>query len=215
MDPDEARARLAGARLYLVTDGRGGGEPLREFLESVLRAGVDVLQLREKELEARRVLELAEVFREVCDRHRAPFIVNDRADVALAAGADGVHLGQDDLPVGAARHTLGRYAIIGRSTHSPSQLRRAAGEDVDYLAVGPVYETPTKPGRRAVGLDLVRLAAREAAKPWFAIGGIDAGNVDAVRGAGAERIVVVRAITTADDPVEAAKTLRRALAGKA
>jgi thiamine-phosphate pyrophosphorylase len=211
LDPEEARARLAAARVYLVTDGRGGGEALRAFLEQVLAAGVDVVQLREKELEARPILERAELVREATLRHGVPFIVNDRADLAVAADADGVHLGQDDLPPEAARRLLGRNPIIGRSTHDPDQLRRAMREPVDYAAVGPVFETPTKPGRPAVGLGLVRLAAAEATKPWFAIGGIDPTTVRAVRDAGARRVVVVRAITEAADPAAAVRALRAAL----
>lgn len=213
MDPELARARLEAARLYLVTGGRDAGEDLRGFLDAVLGAGVDVIQLREKELEAGPILERAEIFREACDRYGVPFIVNDRADLAFAAGADGVHLGQDDLPVGAARHLLGRSAIIGRSTHDPVQLRRAMGEGVDYIAVGPVHETPTKPGRPAAGIGLVRLAAAEATLPWFAIGGIDRSNIAAVRKAGAKRVVVVRAVTLAVDPAAAVRDLRDRLAG--
>lgn len=212
MDPEEARAKLEAARLYLVTDGRGGGEELRSFLDEVLGAGVDLIQLREKDLEASPILERAAIFREVCDRHGVPFFVNDRADLAFASDADGVHLGQDDLPIGAARHLLGRNAIIGRSTHDPEQLRRASSEDVDYIAVGPVHETPTKPGRPSAGLDLVRLAATGTTKPWFAIGGIELGTVDAVRAAGASRIVVVRAISLAADPAAAVKNLLDSLA---
>ena len=211
MDPDEARAKLAAARLYLVTDGRDGGDGLRGFLDAVLGAGVDVIQLREKHLEAKPILERAGIFRERCTAFGAPFILNDRADLASAVGADGVHLGQDDLPVGAARRLLGRGAIIGRSTHDPEQLRRAMGEDVDYLAVGPVHETPTKPGRPAAGLGLVELAAVAATKPWFAIGGIDAQNLASLRAAGASRIVVVRAVTLAPDPAAAVEELRELL----
>lgn len=212
MDPDELRARLAAARLYLVTDGRDGGDELRTFLDAVLGTGVDMIQLREKELEAGPILERAAILREACDRFDVPFIVNDRADLAFAAGADGVHLGQDDLPIGAARHLLGRNAIIGRSTHDPQQLRRAMEEDADYVAVGPVHETPTKPGRPAAGIELVRLAAAEAFKPWFAIGGIDEASIGNVRAAGAQRVVVVRAITLSDDPAGAVKRLKDALA---
>ena len=207
MDPDELRAKLDSSRLYLVTDGRGGGAALRDFLDAVLGAGVDVVQLREKELEARPILELAEIFLERCGAHGVPFILNDRADLALATRADGVHLGQDDLPVAEARQILGRDAVIGRSTHDPAQLRRAMTEDVDYVAVGPVYETPTKPGRPAAGISLVKLAAAEATKPWFAIGGIDPGTIGAVRNAGAQRVVVVRAITGSTDPAVAVKRL--------
>jgi thiamine-phosphate pyrophosphorylase len=211
MDPEEARTKLDDARVYLVTDGRDGADELLSFLDAVLGAGVDVLQLREKELEAGPILERAAIFREACDRHGVPFIVNDRADLAAAAGADGVHLGQDDLPVEAARHLIGRGMIVGRSTHDPDQVRRAEGEDVDYVAVGPVHETPTKQGRPAAGIDLLPVAAASLTKPWFAIGGIDASNIAAVREAGARRIVVVRAVTTALDPAAAVGALRAAL----
>ena len=211
MDPEEARVKLDAARLYLVSDGRAGGDDLRVFLDAVLGAGIDLLQLREKELEAATILERAAIFREACDRHGVPFIVNDRADLAVAAGADGVHLGQDDLPIDAARRIIGRSMIVGRSTHDPEQVRRAAQEDVDYIAVGPVHETPTKPGRPAAGIDLLPVAAETLTKPWFAIGGIDASNLPAVRAAGATRIVVVRAITSAQDPAAAVKELRTAL----
>lgn len=212
MDPDEMRARVADARVYLVTGGRGGGEELRSFLDDVLGAGVGLLQLREKEMEARQILELAEIFRDRCDAHGVPFIINDRADVALAARADGVHLGQDDLPIEEARRILGRYAIVGRSTHDPEQLRHALREDVDYVVAGPVYETPTKLGRPAAGMELIRVAAAEASKPWFAIGGIDGSTIGEVRAAGAERVVVVRAITEADNPAAAVKELLAGLA---
>lgn len=211
MDPDELRAKIDAARVYLVTGGRGGGAALADLLDATLGAGVDIVQLREKELEARPILELAEVFAERCAAYGVPFIVNDRADLALAARADGVHLGQDDLPVAEARRILGRNAIVGRSTHDPEQLRRAASEDVDYVVVGPVHETPTKPGRPAAGISLVRLAAAEVTKPWFAIGGIDLETIGAVREAGARRVVVVRAVTEADDPASAVKGLAAAL----
>ena len=210
IDPEEARAKLDGARVYLVTDGRDGGRELRSFLDDVLGAGVDVLQLREKELEAGPILERAAIFREACDRHGVPFIVNDRADLAIAAGADGVHLGQDDLPIEAARQIVGRSMIVGRSTHDPDQVRRAEREDVDYVAVGPVNETPTKPGRQAAGIELLPVAARTLTKPWFAIGGIDTSNIAAVREIGATRVVIVRALTQARDPVAALKALRSA-----
>lgn len=210
MDPEEARAKLDAARLYFVTDGRDGGDELRAFLDAVLGAGVDLLQLREKELEAGPILDRAAIFRETCDRYGVPFIVNDRADLAVASGADGVHLGQDDLPIGAARQIMGRGMIVGRSTHDPEQVRRAEHEDVDYVAVGPVHETPTKLGRPAAGIDLLPVAAESLSKPWFAIGGIEPSNLGAVRAAGATRVVVVRAITLAQDPVAAVKELRSA-----
>jgi thiamine-phosphate pyrophosphorylase len=211
MDPDELRARVAAAKVYLVTNGRGGGEELRSFLDAVLGAGVGLLQLREKELEAREILELSEVFRDRCDAHSVPFIVNDRADVALAARADGVHLGQDDLPIEEARRILGRFAIVGRSTHDPEQFRHALKEDADYIVAGPVFETPTKLGRPATGMELVRVAADEATRPWFAIGGIDATTIADVRAAGATRVVVVRAITEASDPANAVRRLVAAI----
>jgi len=184
---------------------------LHEFLDAVLAAGVGVVQLREKELEARVILDLAEVFRDRCDAQSVPFIVNDRADVALAARADGVHLGQDDLPIAQARRILGRDAIVGRSTHDADQMRNAMSEDVDYVVVGPIHETPTKPGRAASGIDLVSVAAREATKPWFAIGGIDLSTISAVRNAGAQRVVVVRAVTAAEDPAAAVASLVAAM----
>lgn len=197
--------KLADARLYLCT-----GDRPDEFLDAVLEAGVDVLQLREKEMEARPLLEIAARFRAACDRHGALFVINDRPDVALAAGADGVHLGQDDLDPAFARRLM-PHGIIGRSTHSPEELRRASEEDVDYVCVGPVHETPTKPGRPATGLDLVRLAAKECPRPWFAIGGIGPETIEEVAGAGASRVVVVRAITEAADPAAAVRSLLGAL----
>jgi thiamine-phosphate pyrophosphorylase len=207
--PSERPARLAAARLYVVIGARGD---LAEFLDSVLGAGVDVIQLREKDAEAGDLLRWSETFRQAADRHGALFIVNDRPDVALATGADGVHLGQNDLPAGAARDLLGAEAVIGLSTHSPEQFDSAPPE-ADYLCAGPVWETPTKPGRPAVGLDLVRhAAASEESRPWFAIGGIDAGNLSQVVEAGARRIVVVRAATEAPDPGDAARELRQLMA---
>lgn len=207
----EPRFRLEAARLYLVT-GAGLG---RERLAEVLDAGVDVVQLREKEAEAGGILREAIWFRDEAAGRGVPFIVNDRADVAFAGGADGVHLGQDDVPPDAARRILGPRAIIGRSTHAPEQILDAVRDHgrglVDYIAVGPVHATPTKPGRPAVGYELVRFASRHADLPWFAIGGIDLGNVGRVVEAGARRIVVVRAITEASDPAAAARALRAAL----
>lgn len=201
--------RIEDARLYLVT---GGERPdLEDFLDAVLEAGVDAVQLREKEMEAGPQMQLAERFRAACDRHDALFIVNDRVDLARACGADGVHLGQGDLPPALARAQLGPGAIIGRSTHSAAELEAAGAEDADYVCVGPVHATPTKPGRRGVGTGLVRRAAAACAKPWFAIGGITLGNVGEVVDAGATRIAVVRAITEASDPAAAAAALRAAL----
>jgi thiamine-phosphate pyrophosphorylase len=210
---NERRARLREARLYLVCDARGDGRDLGAFLGAALRGGADVVQLREKDGDDDAILDAARVFRAAADAHGALFVLNDRPDLALAAGADGVHLGQDDLGVAQARELVGSELLIGRSTHTPAQLDAAdADPDVDYFAVGPVHATPTKPGRPAVGLDLVRhAAARERRAPWFAIGGIAPGTVGAVAAAGATRVVVVRALTQAEEPETAARALRHAL----
>jgi thiamine-phosphate pyrophosphorylase len=205
--PDVLRARLADARLYLCTGGRRDRGDLAEFLDAVLGAGVDIVQLREKGLEAKEELGLLEVFAGACRRHGRLLAVNDRADVALAAGADVLHLGQDDLPVPAARRILGPVPLIGRSSHSPAQADAAAAEPgTDYFCAGPVWVTPTKPGRPAAGLDLLTHVARTAPdRPWFAIGGIDLTRLDDILAAGATRVVVVRAITEAADPAAAAR----------
>ncbi|WP_165989874.1 thiamine phosphate synthase [Streptomyces sp. YIM 98790] len=203
-----AEARLADARLYLCTDARTRQGDLPEFLDAVLAGGVDIVQLRDKGLEAREELARLEVFADACRRHGRLLAVNDRADVAHAAGPDAhiLHLGQGDLPVPAARAILGSRVLIGRSTHSPAEADAAMAEPgTDYFCTGPCWPTPTKPGRPAPGLDLVRhTAARSPRRPWFAIGGIDADNLDQVLDAGARRVVVVRAITEAEDPGKAA-----------
>ena len=210
--PAGLRARLADARLYLCTGARRSRGDLPGFLDAVLGAGVDIVQLREKGLEAREELGLLEVFADACRRHGRLLAVNDRADVALAAGADVLHLGQDDLPVPDARRILGPGPLIGRSSHSPGQADAAATEPgVDYFCAGPVWVTPTKPGRPAAGLNLVAQVAAASARPWFAIGGIDLGRLDDVLAAGASRVVVVRAITEADDPAAAARAFVRRL----
>jgi len=212
---DERRARLAAARLYLVCGASGDGRgDLRAFLDAALCGGVDVVQLREKDTTVgdEALLAAARVFRDACDAHGALFVLNDRPDLAAAARADGVHVGQDDMPVAEARSLVGEDVLLGRSTHTPEQVEDAAVADVDYFAVGPVHATPTKPGRPAVGLELVRHAAGAPRPlPWFAIGGIDAATVGAVVGAGATRIVVVRALTEAADPEAIARALRGAL----
>ncbi|MCD7437602.1 thiamine phosphate synthase [Streptomyces lincolnensis] len=207
-----ARDRLPDARLYLCTDARKKQGDLGDFLDAVLSGGVDIVQLRDKTLEADEELALLELFADKCRRHGKVLAVNDRADVAHAAraahpwGPAVLHLGQGDLPVPAARAILGDDLLIGRSTHSEAEAAAAAvQEGVDYFCTGPCWPTPTKPGRHAPGLDLVRYtAALGTERPWFAIGGIDLGNLDEVLRAGARRVVVVRAITEADDPGAAA-----------
>ena len=204
-------ARLAEARLYFVTDANTSKHALSE----AIAGGVDVLQLREKDAPDEEILAAAETFRAVCDEHGALFIVNDRPDLALAAGADGVHVGQDDEPLASVRERVGRETLIGVSTHSREQLAAALETDADYICVGPVYATPTKPDYPAVGLELVRQAADAVTRPWFAIGGIDGANVTEVAAAGARRVAVVRAIRDAPDTRAAAAGLRAALEGPA
>ncbi|MGP3981288.1 thiamine phosphate synthase [Streptomyces sp. KR80] len=205
------REQLAGALLYLCTDARKRQGDLVEFLDAVLGSGVDIVQLRDKGMEAGEELEHLAVFADACRRHGKLLAVNDRADVAHAAGADVLHLGQGDLPVPAARALLGGSVVIGRSTHAEAEVAAAVAEPgVDYFCTGPCWPTPSKPGRPAPGLPLVRYAASlEPVRPWFAIGGIDASNLDEVLDAGARRVVVVRAITEADDPGEAAADLAK------
>jgi len=212
--PADPRGRLATARLYLCTDARERTGDLPAFLDAVLGAGVDIVQLRQKGLEAAHELALLEVFRAACDKHGALLSVNDRADVAYAAGADVLHLGQDDLPPGVARQIIGPDPVLGLSTHAEPETAGAAGaEGVDYFCAGPVWPTPTKPGRPAPGLPLLRYAAGlPGGKPWFAIGGIDLGNLDEVLAAGARRVVVVRALTAAPDPAAAAAAFAARLA---
>ncbi|TDC91796.1 thiamine phosphate synthase [Nonomuraea deserti] len=204
---------LSEARLYLCTDGRRDRGDLAEFLDSVLAGGVDIIQLREKGLEAREELALLEIFRDACDRHGKLLAVNDRADIAYAARPDVLHLGQDDLPVTVAREILGDDIVIGRSTHSAAEASAAAVEEgVDYFCCGPIWPTPTKPGRPAPGPPLLRhAAALGASRPWFGIGGIDLANLDEVMSYGAGRVVVVRAITDADDPGAAAAEFAKRL----
>jgi thiamine-phosphate pyrophosphorylase len=203
------RERLQESLLYVVTGVR---PDLEVFLNAILDAGVDVIQLRQKDAEAGDLLRWGRTFRETADRHSALFLVNDRPDVARALEADGVHLGQNDLPPAAAREILGPEAIIGWSTHGPDQWD-AAPPEADYLSVGPVWETPTKEGRPAVGLDAVRHAAGSGERrPWFAIGGINEGNLPEVVEAGATRIVVVRAVTEAGDPPLTVRALLGSLA---
>ena len=207
----QRRERLAAARLYLVCDGAAGGRPLAALLARAAQGGVDIVQVREKGLDDEALLALTVTARALCDELGLLLIVNDRPGVALEGGADGVHLGQQDEPVPAVRELLGPELLIGLSTHTPAQVDAARG--VDYIGVGPVHATPTKPGRPAVGLELVRHAAVSAEAPFFAIGGIDPGNVGAIVAAGARRVAVVRAIAQAPDPRAAARRLRDALDG--
>ncbi|RIQ31179.1 thiamine phosphate synthase [Jiangella rhizosphaerae] len=207
------RRRLAGARLYLCTDARRDQGDLERFLHAALSGGVDIVQLRDKTLDARAELELQPLVAKVAAEYDALVAVNDRADLAELAGSAILHTGQEDLPVAASRRLLGPHVLLGRSTHSVEQAAAAeADPDVDYFCVGPVWPTPTKQGRPAVGVDTVRAVAESApVTPWFAIGGIDERTVAEVADAGARRVVVVRAITAADDPEAAARRLRAAL----
>jgi thiamine-phosphate pyrophosphorylase len=201
------RERLATARLYLVCDAQP-----REWLLAALHGGVDLVQLRDRSLDDEGLVAAAREFRAAADETGALFVLNDRPDLVEACGADGVHVGQDDAPPHVARAAVGERRIVGRSTHAPEQADAAnADPNVDYLAVGPVHATPTKPGRPASGLGYVSYAARTVGKPWFAIGGLDAGNVRAVVERGASRIIVVRALTEAEDVGVAARELRTAL----
>jgi thiamine-phosphate pyrophosphorylase len=202
-----ARERLRRARLYLVVEA--SAEPV---LAPALRGGVDMVQLRDKDADDEAILRAAASFRALCDEHGALLWLNDRPDLARAAGADGIHVGQDDMPVAEARERSGGELLVGLSTHSPEQFEAALRSGADQLSVGPVWETPTKQGRPAAGLDYVRHAAAYGGDvPWFAIGGIDAGNVGEVVAAGAHRIVVVRAIRDAADPEAVAAELKNAL----
>jgi thiamine-phosphate pyrophosphorylase len=195
------RARLEQARLYLVCDAQPSG-----WLDAALRGGVDIVQLRCKDAPDEHVLATAERFRRSCAVHGALLILNDRPDLAVQADADGVHVGQDDVSVIEARALVGGERLVGLSTHTAAQVDAAEG--VDYIGVGPIHETPTKAGRPAVGLGLVRYAAAHATVPFFAIGGVDQTNVAAVRAAGAERIAVVRALVNARDAEAMARLLR-------
>jgi thiamine-phosphate pyrophosphorylase len=208
----DRRARLERAVLYLVCSTCPGGRALADVLAPALAGGVDIVQLRDKLASDAQLLAAAAVARRLCDEAGALLIFNDRPDLVAEAGADGCHVGQDDMDVSAARALAGEGAVVGQSTHFPNEID-AAGE-ADYIGVGPVHSTPTKPGRPAVGLELVRFARAFAPVPFFAIGGIDATNVDAVVEAGARRIAVVRAIAEAADPRVAAAQLRAAIVGE-
>jgi thiamine-phosphate pyrophosphorylase len=205
------RERLRTARLYFVCDARPSGD-LEALLRAALTGGADIVQLREKELGRAEIERAAGTFRRVADTYSALFILNDDPELAHSCRADGVHVGQDDVSAEQARELLGPKAIIGLSTHSKEQIAASADRPVDYISVGPIWETPTKEGRPAVGLDLISHAAEHAPHPFFAIGGIDPGNAEQVVKAGAERLCAVRAIRDAADPEAAAAALRQAFA---
>jgi thiamine-phosphate pyrophosphorylase len=214
---EQRRERLASARLYLVCDCMPGGRDLGDFLGAAIAGGVEVVQLREKNLEDEMLAEAASVAADACDAHGALFILNDRPDIAAAVRADGVHVGQEDTHVARAREIVGADMLVGLSTHTPSEIDAALPTTtegaplVDYIGVGPVHATPTKPGRAAVGTELVSYACAHARVPFFAIGGIDSENIITVLDAGATRVCVLRAICDADDPEREALTLRSAL----
>lgn len=202
--------RLAGRRLYLCTPDR---PDLPDFLAACIRGGVDVVQLRDKVLEARPLLARARIAAEVCREAGVPFLLNDRPDLALEVGADGVHVGQDDAPPSLARRILGPGAIVGLSTHAPPEVDASIGEPVDYVSAGPVVPTPTKPGRPGTGADYIAYAVRTAGRPVFVTGGVTPDSVAPLLAAGARHVVVVRWLTEAADPEDAARALRAALDG--
>ncbi|MGK2954805.1 MAG: thiamine phosphate synthase [Solirubrobacterales bacterium] len=204
------RERLRTARLYFVCDARPGGEDPEPLLKAALDGGVDIIQLREKSGDLRTIERSAQTFRRMADNFGVPFMINDDPELAVSVRADGVHIGQDDTSVEEARRIVGTESLIGLSTHSVEQISAAAG--VDHISVGPVWETPTKAGRPAVGLELVEHAAKTTTIPFFAIGGIDTENVGKVLAAGARRICVVRALRDSPDPTGVAEALRRAFA---
>ncbi|MDA8046843.1 MAG: thiamine phosphate synthase [Actinomycetota bacterium] len=199
-------ALLDGRRLYLCTSDR---PDLADFLAACIAGGVDVVQLRDKQLDARPLLRRALIARDVCAAAGVPFVLNDRPDLALECGADGVHVGQDDAPPGLARRILGERAIVGLSTHAPAEWDAATAEPADYLSAGPVNATPTKPGRPGTGLAYLEyVSARDGGRPWFVTGGATPGTVPAMAAAGARRFVVVRYLTESTDPEAAARSLR-------
>ena len=188
---------LTRSHLYLVTSS---SEQLFSTVEAALQGGLTLVQYREKTEDDSVKLSHAQKLRQICHHYGALFIMNDRVDLALAVDADGVHLGQQDVPIALARQLLGQQRIIGRSTTNPDEMQRAIAEGADYIGVGPVYDTPTKPGKVAAGFDYVQYAAKNATIPWFAIGGIDPSNINDVLAAGAERVAIVRAIMQAEQP---------------
>jgi thiamine-phosphate pyrophosphorylase len=204
----DRRVRLAAARLYLVCGANPDGRELPTLLRAAIAGGVDIVQLREKRLPDEELASIASAARVLCEELGALLIVNDRPWVAREARADGIHVGQDDIPAAEVRGLVGPEMLIGLSTHSPAQIDAVDASVVDYIGVGPIHETPTKPGRPAVGMELIRYAAAHAPVPFFAIGGLDAGNIGQARDAGATRACVLRAIAAAEDPELAARGLR-------
>jgi thiamine-phosphate pyrophosphorylase len=207
----DRRARLGAARLYLVCGANPDGSELPTLLRGAIAGGVDIVQLREKHLPDEELASVAKAARVLCEHLGALLIVNDRPWVAREAGADGIHVGQDDIPAAEVRELVGPDMLIGLSTHSPEQIDAVDASVVDYIGVGPIHETPTKPGRPAVGAELIRYAAAHATVPFFAIGGLDAGNLAPALDAGATRVCVLRAIAAAEDPQSAAHALREQL----
>jgi len=204
-------SKLAGRRLYLCTPDR---PDLEAFVDECISGGVDIVQLREKQLEAKQLIERARLCKKVCEEHDVPFILNDRPDLALEVEADGVHVGQDDAPASLARRILGNEKIVGLSTHAPGELAAGIVEPVDYLSAGPVVPTPTKPGRPGTGLSYVAQAAEaceKAGMPVFVTGDARPATIDGLVQAGARRVVAVRWLTQAEDPRRAAIALKEAL----
>jgi thiamine-phosphate pyrophosphorylase len=207
----ERRARLAAARLYLVCGASPGGHDLPELIRAAAAGGVDIFQLREKQLPDDELAAVANAARALCERLGVLLIVNDRPSVAVEVGADGVHVGQDDMAVAEVREIVGPDMLIGLSTHASAEIDAVDAAQVDYIGVGPIHATPTKPGRPAVGLDLVRHAAGHSRVPFFAIGGLDVSNIADVLDAGATRLCVLRAIADAAEPEQSARALREML----
>jgi thiamine-phosphate pyrophosphorylase len=207
----DRRERLTRSRLYLVLEARPHGEDPRPLLDAALRGGVDVVQLRDKDLGDEALVAAAAPFRSACVEHGALFVLNDRPDLATRCGADGVHIGQSDASYENARALVGPSRVVGMSTSSPDEMLSAQDLGADYVGVQTIYPTPTKPDEAASGLWLVEAAARTLTIPWFPIGGIDMSNIDQVVASGAPGVAVVRAIRDAADPEAAARELRAAL----
>jgi thiamine-phosphate pyrophosphorylase len=207
----ERRARLAASCLYLVCGAYPDGHELPELIRGAAAGGVDIFQLREKHLPDDELAAVAHATRVLCERLGVLFVVNDRPAVAREIGADGIHVGQDDMAVTEVREMVGPDMLIGLSTHSPAEIDAVDPSLVDYIGVGPVHATPTKPGRPAVGLELVRYAAAHSPVPFFAIGGLDASNIAETVDVGATRVCVFRAIAAAADPERSARSLRQLL----